>query len=153
MNIFSGNKEISDFMSPMISEIKSAASESKAPTQTRGSPEGKASREPNNRKIIEETELYERREETLEAFTRMVYEEGYTVGERGQIAYAYKVCRAHSENGQKLSQELKKLGIKGIIHEELKSKYNDVTTTFTAGASTLAGYLLIIRLKEMPLKQ
>ena len=50
MNIFAGEEAISEFMSPMISEIKVAASESKAPTQTRGSPEGKASREINRKK-------------------------------------------------------------------------------------------------------
>lgn len=45
MNFFAGDKVISEFMSPMIKEIKAVTeSETKAPTQTRGSPEGKASR-------------------------------------------------------------------------------------------------------------
>ena len=106
-----------------------------------------------NSNIEKESEVYVAREETRDEFNRAAHEEGYTVGERGKIAYAYKVCRAHSKNGQKLSQELKKLGIKGIIHEGLKSNCNGITITYDAGASTFAGYLLIIRLKEMPLKQ
>jgi len=45
MNIFAKDAEISEFMGNMLSEISAVASESKSPTQTRGSPEGKASRE------------------------------------------------------------------------------------------------------------
>lgn len=45
MNIFAGNEVIGTFFDTMLPEIKKAASDTKSPTQTRGSPEGKASRE------------------------------------------------------------------------------------------------------------
>ena len=45
MNIFAGNKAVGTFLDQMLPEIKKSASESKSPTQTRGSPDGKASRE------------------------------------------------------------------------------------------------------------
>ena len=46
MNIFAGDEIVSKFMAPAISEVKAATeNEAKSPTQTRGSPEGKASRE------------------------------------------------------------------------------------------------------------
>ena len=45
MNIFAGDKTISEFMSPAMTEVKAATeSTTKSPTQTRGAPEGKASR-------------------------------------------------------------------------------------------------------------
>ena len=44
------------------------------------------------------------------------------------MLYAYNVCRTPSEIGQKVSEELKKLGIKGIIHNGLKSNRNGITT-------------------------
>ena len=44
MNIFAGDKIISEFMSPAMTEVKAATeSTAKSPTQTRGSPEGKVS--------------------------------------------------------------------------------------------------------------
>ena len=147
MNIFAGDEIISDFMAPMIAEIKAVTeSETKAPTQTRGSPEGKASREitENNTDYEEESEVYETRKETRDEFNRAAHAEGYTVGERGQIAYAYKVCRSVTENAQKTKEELRKLGIKGIIHEGLKSNYNGTTTTYDAGASTFAGVCVFV---------
>lgn len=45
MNIFSSRKDVGDFMALIMPRIKAAANESKSPTQTRGSPEAKASRE------------------------------------------------------------------------------------------------------------
>lgn len=46
MNIFAGKNVVNDLlMADMIPEINRAANEGKSPTQTRGSPEGKASRE------------------------------------------------------------------------------------------------------------
>ena len=46
MNIFAGKDVVNDLlMADMIPEINRAANEGKSPTQTRGSPEGKASRE------------------------------------------------------------------------------------------------------------
>ena len=45
MNIFADNEVISNTVGPMLSLIKAEVNESKSPTQTRGSPEGKASRE------------------------------------------------------------------------------------------------------------
>ncbi len=51
MNIFAEDEVFGDFMSQIMPEIKSEAKkETKAPTQTRGSPEGKASREIRNQK-------------------------------------------------------------------------------------------------------
>ena len=47
MNVFAGKSE-GVFLDLMLPEIKAAASESKAPTQTRGSPDGKASGELRN---------------------------------------------------------------------------------------------------------
>jgi hypothetical protein len=93
---------------------------------------------------IKETEVYAKRKETRDEFNRVSYAENCTVGERGEIAYAYRVCRSPSEIGQKVSEELKKLGIKGIIHEGLKSNYNGITTTYNASASTLAGVAVFI---------
>ncbi len=141
MNIFAGDEIISEFMAPMIAKIKTVTeSETKAPTQTRGSPEGKASRELNENSIFEEeTETYVARKETRDAFSRMVYDENCEVGERGQIAYAYKVSRSPSQAGQKIQEELGKLGIKGIIYDFLASNYDGITTTYKAGAATLGG--------------
>ncbi len=46
MNIFSGDEVISSAMSPLLAEVKAAVEgEMKSPTQTRGSPNGKASRD------------------------------------------------------------------------------------------------------------
>ena len=46
MNIFAGDEIDSKFMAPAMTEVKSATENTaKSPTQTRGSPEGKASRE------------------------------------------------------------------------------------------------------------
>lgn len=46
MNVFAGKDVVYDMlMEEMLPEIKKAASETKSPTQTRGSPEGKASRD------------------------------------------------------------------------------------------------------------
>ena len=140
MNIFAGNEDIGTFLDQMLPEISAAANESKAPTQTRGSPDAKTSRELNENAIFEEeTEIYVTRKETREVFTRMVYDENCEVGERGQIAYAYKVSRSPSEAGQKIQEELGKLGIKGIIYNFLASNYDGITTTYKAGAATLGG--------------
>ncbi len=146
MNIFAGDEIISDFMEPMIEEIKAAAeNETKAPTQTRGSPEGKASRELKKGTVYEkETEVYVTRKETRDEFNRAAYEANCTVGERGKIAYAYKVCRSVTENAQKTKEELGKLGIKGIIHEGLKSNFNGTTTIYDAGASTFVGVCVFV---------
>ena len=58
MNIFAGDKTISEFMSPAMTEVKAATeSTTKSPTQTRGSPEGKASRESRRQKYISYTSL------------------------------------------------------------------------------------------------
>ena len=105
--------------------------------KTRGAPEGKASREIDKNKVIEETELYERREETRDEFTRTAYEEDCTVGKRGQIAYAYKVARNPSVNGQEVSKEIEKLGIQTVIYDVLKSNYQGVTTSYKGGAVTV----------------
>ena len=43
MNIFAGNKVVGTFLDQMLPDIKAATNETKSPTQTRGSPEGKAS--------------------------------------------------------------------------------------------------------------
>ena len=45
MNIFAGKEQVGAFLDQMLPEISAVASESKSPTQTRGSPDGKASRE------------------------------------------------------------------------------------------------------------
>ena len=45
MNIFAGKENAEKFIGAALSEIKAATNETKSPTQTRGSPEGKASRE------------------------------------------------------------------------------------------------------------
>ena len=45
MNIFAGNKAVGTFLDQMLPDIKAATNETKSPTQTRGSPDGKASRE------------------------------------------------------------------------------------------------------------
>lgn len=131
----------------MLAEIKAVTeSETKAPTQTRGSPEGKASRatEESNTDNEKESELYETREETRDEFNRAAHEANCTVDERGQIAYAYKVSGQPSSKGQKVADELGKLGIKGIIHEGLKSNSNGITTIYDAGASTFAGVCVFI---------
>ena len=91
-----------------------------------------------------ETEVYASRKETRDEFKRVSHEEGYTVGERGQTAYAYKACRTPSENGQKVKAELEKLGIKGIIHEGLKTNYNGITTEYDSGAATHEGFAVFI---------
>ena len=49
MNIFASDEIVSKFMAPAMSEVKSATENTvKSPTQTRGSPEGKASMETND---------------------------------------------------------------------------------------------------------
>ena len=45
MNIFADVNDLGEFMEGILPEIQKAASQNKAPTQTRGSPEGKASRD------------------------------------------------------------------------------------------------------------
>ena len=45
MNIFADVNDLGEFMEGILPDIKKAASQNKAPTQTRGSPEGKASRD------------------------------------------------------------------------------------------------------------
>lgn len=47
MNIFADVNDLGEFMEGILPEIQKAASQNKAPTQTRGSPDGKASRETN----------------------------------------------------------------------------------------------------------
>ena len=115
----------------MLLKVKLAAeSTAKSPTQTRGSPDGKASRELKKTSIFEEeTETYVTRKETRDAFTRMVYDENCEVGERGQIAYAYKISRSPSKAGQKIQKELEKLGIKGIIYDFLNPVLGTIEAT------------------------
>ena len=105
----------------------------------------KASRELKKDTVYEkETEVYETRKETRDEFIRAAYEENCTVDERGQIAYAYKVCRSVTENAQKTKEELGKFGIKGIIHEGLKSNFNSTTTIYNSDASTYPGVCVFI---------
>ena len=156
MNIFANDKVKSAALNPLMAEIQYAAeSEARGDSTTeeqnisksgvKNEPDGKASREfGDNNIIMEETEVYGIREETRDEFNRAAYEEKYTVGERGQIAYAYKVCRSVTENAKKTKEELRKLGIKGIIHEGLKSNSNGITTIYDAGASTFARVCVFI---------
>ena len=67
----------------------------------------------------------------------MVYEKGYTVRERGEVVCAYRPCRIPSETAKKVSNELQKLGIKGIICDFLASNRSGITTTYKGGAGTL----------------
>jgi hypothetical protein len=56
MNIFADVNDLGEFMEGILPDIKKAASQNKAPTQTRGSPEGKASRE-TDATLANETEV------------------------------------------------------------------------------------------------
>ena len=73
--------------------------------------------------MLEWRGIYATRKETRDEFNRVSYEEIYTVGERGQTAYAYNACRTPSEIGQKVKANHEKLGVKGITHDGLKSNY------------------------------
>ena len=141
MNIFSKSKsraEAAEVMSTAIPAIQQAVSETKTEaTKTDAQVEGKASRETNNGKIIEETELYERREETRDEFTRVAYEKNCTIIERGETAFAYRTSRTSTETGRKIHRGLQELGIKGIICDFLASNRSGITTTYKGGAGTL----------------
>ena len=74
---------------------------------------GKASREiEDNDKLIEETEVYERRKETRDEFNRTAYEDGCTLGERGQIAYSYRVSGEPSIEGRKTAEEYEQIKVR-----------------------------------------
>ena len=68
MNIFAGNEAIGTFLDQMLPEISAAANESKSPTQTRGSPNGKASRETGKRQSDERQAMENNRFSRLRKF-------------------------------------------------------------------------------------
>lgn len=137
MNWFADER--GELMQLAIQDVKGVV-ESATVKTTEGVPEGKASRatEESNTDNEKESELYETREETRDEFNRAAHEANCTVDERGQIAYAYKVSGQPSSKGQKVADELGKLGIKGIIYDLFESNYQGKTTTYKGGAVTVA---------------
>jgi hypothetical protein len=81
MNIFAGVETIGEFFDLALPEIKAVASETKSPTQTRGSPEAKASRAPRQGRSTEivtmENNRFDRLREFRDALPNMWYARTY----------------------------------------------------------------------------
>ncbi len=89
----------------------------------------------------------ERREETRDDFYRRSHEEKYTVRERGKISVGYRaVFPEHfSRSAKAVEREIKKLGIKAIIHNGLEANANGITQIIKGEATTIYGDAVYIR--------
>ena len=96
MNVFAGVDAIGTVLDEILPEIKAAASESKSPAQTRGSPEGKASRETED--LYTATDAFKREVsyEDSQAFARSLANKtsDITDGEK-KLIYIYSTAKVY----------------------------------------------------------
>ena len=145
MNIFAGAEAIGEFIDLALPEIKAAASETKAPTQTRGSPEGKASRTPLRGRSIEiETmennrfdRLRESRDDLPNVWYARTYDYFYVYSNRSFTDYTIiKKIKITDANSQLIN------AIEGALKDEINGDtktFNDWLKSFRSGKRSHSG--------------
>ena len=145
MNIFAGAEAIGEFIDLALPEIKAAASETKAPTQTRGSPEGKASRTPLRGRSIEiETmennrfdRLREFRDDLPNVWYARTYDYFYVYSNRSFTDYTIiKKIKITDANSQLIN------AIEGALKDEINGDtktFNDWLKSFRSGKRSHSG--------------
>ena len=97
MNIYAErNAATAAMLNPILPEIKKAASESKSPTKTRGSPEGKASRETKD--LYTATDAFKREvpHEDRQAFARsLAFETSGIIDGETKLIYIYSTAKVY----------------------------------------------------------
>ena len=84
---------------------------------------------------LQEVNGNEIREETRESFYRRAHEKKYTVRERGQIACGYTPVANKTRSAGQTERNLKKLGIKVIVHDGLEANVNGITRVLFGDAT------------------
>ena len=141
MNIFAGKDVVNDLlMADMIPEINRAANEGKSPTQTRGSPEGKASRAPHQGRSTEIVNMENNRFDRLREFRDDLPNMWY--------AYSYKYFYVYSNKSFTDYTIIKKIEITDANAQLINAIEGALTNEINGDAKTFNDWLKSFRSRK-----